>query len=99
MCSTHILILKVINAGKIVQFDEPCELFKEKDGEFKKLLDQLGHVEAARLEMMANEAKEIRQLIKERTQMTYPGCNITRSKTREEIMEMFGSRVVYETSL
>ncbi|XP_065071380.1 ATP-binding cassette sub-family C member 4-like isoform X2 [Rhopilema esculentum] len=91
--------IMVIKAGKIVQFDDPCELFKDKDGEFKQLVNQSGNVEAARLEMMANEAKEIKQLIKERTQQTYPGCNITRSKTREQIIEIFGSRVVYETSL
>ena len=62
-------------------------------------MEQAGPVEAARLELLAKEAKELRQLIRERTQQTYPGCNVTRSKTREEIMEMFGSRVVYETSL
>ena len=82
-----------------MQFDEPCELFKEKDGEFRKLVEQTGRVEAARLELLANEAKEVRKIIRERTSSTYPGCKIVRSKTKEEIMEMFGSRVVYETSL
>jgi len=91
--------IMVLKAGKIVQFDEPCELFKDKNGEFVQLVEQAGPVEAARLEMLAKEAKELRQLIRERTQQTYPGFNVARSKTREEIMEIFGSRVVYETTL
>eukprot|EP00794_Sanderia_malayensis_P005601 gene5601-6290_t len=91
--------IMVLKAGKIVQFDEPCELFQDREGEFRKIVDQTGRVEAARLEMMAKEAKEVKLLIRERTQVTYPGCKISRSKTKEEIMEMFGARVVYETSL
>lgn len=82
-----------------MQFDEPCELFKDKDGEFKRLVEQAGPVEAARLGLLAKEAKDLRQLIREKTQQTYPGFNVARSKTREEIMEIFGSRVVYETTL
>ena len=91
--------IQVMRAGKIVQFDEPCELFQDRDGEFHKLVEQTGRVEAARLELLAYEAKEVKQMIRERTQTTYPGCNISRSKNREEIMEIFGTRVVYETSL
>eukprot|EP00794_Sanderia_malayensis_P016216 gene16216-17849_t len=57
--------IMVLKGGRIVQFDEPCELFHDSDGEFCKIVDQTGRIEAARLEMMANEAKEIKQLIRE----------------------------------
>ena len=56
-----------MEAGHVIQFDEPCTLFEEKNGLFYKLVEQTGEDEAAKLERMAYEAKNFKEMMTERT--------------------------------
>lgn len=89
-----------MEGGKIVEFDEPYELLQNRTGYFRKLVDQAGRNEASRLEILAEEAKQLRHLmILQQQDVTYPGSHITFSRNRDEILDHFGTRVIYETSL
>ena len=92
-------LLQVLHSGKIAEFDEPFELLKKPGGFFRNLVDQAGRNEASRLELLAEEAKHLRNLQLLQTKAQYPGWNITVSKSRAEIIEHFGTRVVYETTV
>ncbi|XP_057311415.1 ATP-binding cassette sub-family C member 4-like isoform X1 [Hydractinia symbiolongicarpus] len=90
----------VMEGGKIVEFDEPYELLQNRTGYFRKLVDQAGRNEASRLEILAEEAKQLRHLmILQQQDVAYPGSHITFSRNRDEILDHFGTRVIYETSL
>ena len=89
----------MIDSGKIVEFDEPYELLQIPSGHFRRLVNQAGQQEASRLEMQAEEAKQLRKLMLMQQQVSYPGSHITLSKSKTEIIKHFGSRVVYETTL
>ena len=89
----------MLDEGRIVEFDEPNELLKKTTGSFRKLVDETGNIEAARLELLAREAKELRDMIAEQNNASFPGSTITNSRTRAEILEIFGGQIVYETSL
>ena len=68
-------------------------------GHFRKLVDQAGKSEAARLEMLADEARKLRQVVLLQSQVAYPGSELTSSKSKSEILKHFGSRIVFETTL
>ena len=89
----------MIDNGKIVEFDEPYELLQVPSGHFRGLVNQAGQQEASRLEMQAEEAKQLRKLMLMQQQVSYPGSHITLSKSKTEIMKHFDSKVVYETTL
>ena len=88
-----------MESGKIVEFDEPYELLQNPSGYFRKLVDQAGRNEASRLEVLAEEAKHLRHVMLMQNQMAYPGSHITMSRTKSEILDHFGTKVIYETTL
>jgi len=89
----------VIESGRIVEFDEPIELLQNGSGYFRKLVDQAGRNEANRLESLAEEAKQLRKLSDMQQELSYPGCQIQKSKSKEELVKMFGKNLVFETTV
>ena len=96
---TLFLHLQVLDQGKIKEFDEPAALLQNPSGHFRRLVDQAGRNEAARLESVAQESKQLRHMMLLQTQGVYPGSQITVSKTKAEIINYFGTQVVYETTV
>ena len=47
----------MLDAGRIVQFDEPCKLFTDKDGIFYKLVQETGKETIDELKMIASKTK------------------------------------------
>lgn len=89
----------VIDGGKIVEFEEPFTLLQNSNGHFRRLVDQAGKTEAARLEVLADEARKLRQVFLLQNQIAFPGSELTSTKTKNEILKHFGTRVIYETTL
>jgi len=89
----------VIESGRIVEFDEPIELLQNASGYFRKLVDQAGRNEANRLKSLAEEAKQLRKLSDMQQELSYPGCQIQKSKSKEELVKMFGKNLVFETTV
>ena len=88
-----------MDQGKIIEFDEPYHLLKDREGYFRKLVDQAGRNEAARLEALAEEAKELRHMLLIQNQQCYPDSHITVSRTRKEILDYFGGKILFETTV
>ena len=83
----------------MVEFDEPSVLLQNPSGSFRRLVDQAGRDEAGRLEIVAEESKQLRHLMLIQAQATWPGSHITVSKTKSEIINYFGTQIVYETTV
>ena len=47
----------MLDSGEIVQFDEPCRLFTQRDGIFYQLVAETGKEHAEELEKMAFEVR------------------------------------------
>lgn len=45
-----------------MEFDEPYDLLQNKSGYFRQLVDQVGLAKANKLEILAEEAKNLRNL-------------------------------------
>ena len=82
-----------------MEFDEPSLLLENPNGHFRKLVDQAGRNEAQRLVSLAEESKRLRHVMLLQSKAQYPGCHITISKTKAEIINYFGTQVVYETTV
>ncbi|XP_057310596.1 ATP-binding cassette sub-family C member 4-like [Hydractinia symbiolongicarpus] len=54
----------VLEDGNIMEFDEPYDLLQNKSGYFRKLVDQVGLAKANKLEILAEESKNLRNLRK-----------------------------------
>lgn len=52
----------VLEDGNIMEFDEPYDLLQNKSGYFRQLVDQVGLAKANKLEILAEEAKNLRNL-------------------------------------
>ena len=83
----------------MVEFDEPSILLNNSNGHFRKLVDQAGRNEAQRLVNLAEESKRLRHIMLLQSKVQYPGCHVTVSKTKAEIINYFGTQVVYETTV
>ncbi|XP_066910570.1 ATP-binding cassette sub-family C member 4-like [Clytia hemisphaerica] len=91
--------IMVLDNGKMVELDEPAILLENSNGYFRKLVDQAGRNEAQRLVNVAEESKRLRHLLLLQSKTKYPGSHITVSKTKAEIINYFGTQVVYETTV
>jgi len=89
----------LLESGKVVEFDEPSALLQNTSGPFRRLVDQAGRNEASRLETVAEESKQLRHLMLMQSHASWPGSHITVSKTKAEIINYFGTQVVYETTV
>ena len=83
----------------MVEFDEPSLLLNNPNGQFRRLVDQAGRKEAQRLVNVAEESKRLRHYMLMQSKAQYPGSHITVSKTKAEIINYFGTQVVYETTV